>query len=101
MGAVAHEEQRDWRHEQSQYGHCDDRGSPAMVDNQLRQKRQEYELAGRCAGRKHSQRQAAVGVEPTLNDGGAENNGDDASTNTYEYAPKGKKLPRVFDCDRG
>ena len=57
-----------------------------MLDNQLRQKWQEYELARCRAGREHSQCQAAVGVEPALYDSRAEDNGNDAGTNTYELS---------------
>jgi len=67
-----------------------------VVDNELREKREEYELAGCCAGREHSEGEAAMGVEPALYNGRAENDCDDACANTYQYAPECEELPRMF-----
>jgi len=45
--------------------------------------------------------EAAMGVEPALYNGRAENDCDDACANTYQYAPECEELPRMFDCDGG
>jgi len=46
----------------------DDRRTPAVVDNQLGEEWQEYELAGGGTGSEHAESHAAMRIEPALHD---------------------------------